>query len=229
MNPQLVAVAIFPVISNTTLGLRSVNPGLADLFRMNRATRWQTLSRMVLPTGRIGLFGAFTLALGRAFGETVAMALVAGSVVTKDFHLLKPGVTIAGWIATQWGEAEGTDQVPALFALGAILMVLSLTFSLLSNRLVARQRKAAAMRVAERVINEVLVESQIQQASSSGTAYEGDTAYPWVMRTENWPEDSMQQMTVTVSFPVQGALHEISVSTLLPNSAAADATLSTQQ
>jgi type II secretory pathway pseudopilin PulG len=91
------------------------------------------------------------------------------------------------------------------------------------------QRKAAAMRVAERVLNELLVETQIQQASSSGTAYEGDTAYPWVMRTENWPEDSMQQMTVTVSFPVQGALHEISVSTLLPNSAAADATLSTQQ
>jgi type II secretory pathway pseudopilin PulG len=92
------------------------------------------------------------------------------------------------------------------------------------------QRKAAAMRVAERVINEVLVESQIQQASSSGTAYEGDTAYPWVMRTENWPEDAMQQMTVTVSFPVQGALHEISVSTLLPNtSAAAGATPGTQQ
>ena len=80
------------------------------------------------------------------------------------------------------------------------------------------------------VINEVLVESQIQQASSSGTAYEGDTAYPWVMRTENWPEDAMQQMTVTVSFPVQGALHEISVSTLLPNtSAAAGATPGTQQ
>jgi type II secretory pathway pseudopilin PulG len=92
------------------------------------------------------------------------------------------------------------------------------------------QRKAAAMRVAERVINEVLVESQIQQASSSGTAYEGDTAYPWVMRTENWPEDAMQQMTVTVSFPVQGALHEISVSTLLPNtSAAAGSTAGTQQ
>ena len=92
------------------------------------------------------------------------------------------------------------------------------------------QRKAAAMRVAERVINEVLVESQIQQASSSGTAYEGDTAYPWVMRTENWPEDAMQQMTVTVSFPVQGALHEISVSTLLPNtSAEAGATPGTQQ
>jgi len=91
------------------------------------------------------------------------------------------------------------------------------------------QRKAAAMRVAERVLNELLVETQIQQASSSGTAYEGDTAYPWVMRTENWPEDSMQQMTVTVSFPVQGALHEISVSTLLPNTAAAEATLGTQQ
>jgi type II secretory pathway pseudopilin PulG len=91
------------------------------------------------------------------------------------------------------------------------------------------QRKAAAMRVAERVLNELLVETQIQQASSSGTAYEGDTSYPWVMRTENWPEDAMQQMTVTVSFSVQGALHEVSVATLMPNIAAADTTLGTQQ
>jgi hypothetical protein len=49
------------------------------------------------------------------------------------------------------------------------------------------------------------------------------------MRVENWPEDSMQQMTVTVSFSVQGGAHEVSVATLMPNTSAADATLGTQQ
>ena len=50
-------VAIFPIISNTTLGLRSVNPGLADLFRMNRATRLQTLVRLRIPSALPYFFG----------------------------------------------------------------------------------------------------------------------------------------------------------------------------
>ena len=45
-----VVVAIFPIISNTTLGLRSVDPGLADLFRMSRASRWQTMLRLRIPS-----------------------------------------------------------------------------------------------------------------------------------------------------------------------------------
>ena len=44
-----VVVAIFPIISDTTLGLRSVDPRLLDLFRMNRATRWQVLDAPAHP------------------------------------------------------------------------------------------------------------------------------------------------------------------------------------
>ncbi|MFM9030405.1 MAG: hypothetical protein ACKOTF_06960 [Opitutaceae bacterium] len=101
--------------------------------------------------------------------------------------------------------------------------------SVASRVAVLGQRKAAAMRVGERVLNELLVETQIQQASSSGTAYEGDAAYPWAMRVETWPEDSMQQMTVTVSFSVQGGAYEVSVATLMPNTSTADTALGTQQ
>src|SRR5258708_32004845 len=43
-------VALFPIISNTTLGLRSVDPGLMNLFRMNRAGRLQTLWRLPIPS-----------------------------------------------------------------------------------------------------------------------------------------------------------------------------------
>ncbi len=43
-------VAVFPIISNTVLGLRSVNPGLANLFRINRASRWDTLLRLRIPS-----------------------------------------------------------------------------------------------------------------------------------------------------------------------------------
>ena len=96
------------------------------------------------------------------------------------------------------------EVLAALLMMAIIIPVAIEGMSVASRVAVLGQRKAAAIRVGERVLNELLVETQIQQASSSGTAYEGDAAYPWVMRVENWPEDSMQQMTVTVSFTVQG-------------------------
>ena len=51
-------VALFPIISNTTLGLRSVDPGLVNLFRMNRAGRLQTLFRLRIPSALPYFFGA---------------------------------------------------------------------------------------------------------------------------------------------------------------------------
>jgi NitT/TauT family transport system permease protein len=45
-------VALFPIISNTTLGLRSVDPDLQAYFRLNRATRWQQLVRLRIPSAR---------------------------------------------------------------------------------------------------------------------------------------------------------------------------------
>ncbi|MGB7103252.1 MAG: phosphate ABC transporter permease subunit PstC, partial [Acidimicrobiales bacterium] len=88
------------------------------------ATRWQMIREVVLPTAKIGLFGATFLALARATGETVAVALVAGSVADAQTHLLYPGTSIAAWIATEFGESQGTE-ISALMALGVLLMVLN--------------------------------------------------------------------------------------------------------
>jgi phosphate transport system permease protein len=108
------------------------------------ATRWQVIRKVVLPTARIGLFGATFLSLARATGETVAVALVAGGVANVQFHLLYPGTSIAAWIATEFGEAQG-HEVAALMALGILLMVISFSLSLVSRWLVNRQRKALAV------------------------------------------------------------------------------------
>ena len=50
-------VTLFPIISNTVLGLRSVNPGLVNLFKLNRASRWQTLVRLRIPSALPFFFG----------------------------------------------------------------------------------------------------------------------------------------------------------------------------
>jgi phosphate transport system permease protein len=107
------------------------------------ATRWQMIREVVLPTAKIGLFGATFLALARATGETVAVALVAGSVANVQFHLLYPGTSIAAWIATEFGEAQG-NEVAALMALGVLLMILNVGLALISRALVNRQRKILA-------------------------------------------------------------------------------------
>jgi len=121
------------------------------------------------------------------------------------------------------------EVLAALLMMAIIIPVAIEGMSVASRVAVLGQRKAAAMRVGERVLNELLVETQIQQASASGTAYEGESSFPWVMRVDNWPEDAMQQMTVTVSFTVQGGAHEVSVATLRPAAPTAGATLGTQQ
>ncbi len=72
-------IAIFPVISNTTLGLRSVNPGLANLFRMNRATRMQTLLRLRIPSALPYFFGGLRISSGLALIGAVVAEFVAGT------------------------------------------------------------------------------------------------------------------------------------------------------
>ena len=72
-------VAIFPVISNTTLGLHSVDAGLLNLFRLSRATRWQTLWRLRVPSALPYFFGGLRIASGLALIGAVVAEFVAGT------------------------------------------------------------------------------------------------------------------------------------------------------
>jgi len=74
-----VVVAIFPIISNTTLGLRSVDPGLLNLFRMYRATRWQVMWRLRVPSALPYFFGGLRIASGLALIGAVVAEFVAGT------------------------------------------------------------------------------------------------------------------------------------------------------
>jgi hypothetical protein len=81
------------------------------------------------------------------------------------------------------------------------------------------QRKAVAARIADRMINEMLVMHQWQTASS-GAVQEGPIDYRWSMRAEAWNQQKNQQnvlrlLTVQVTFPVQGRDYEVRLSTLV--------------
>jgi len=97
-------VALFPIIANTTLGLRSVHPGLLNLFRMNRATRMQELVRLRIPSALPYFFGGLRISSGLALIGAVVAEFVAGT-----------GGTGAG-LAYQILQAGFQINIPRLFA-----------------------------------------------------------------------------------------------------------------
>lgn len=78
-------------------------------------------------------------------------------------------------------------------------------------------RKAAAARVAERVLNELLLTTQFQGLSQSGVIDEGPQQYRWTVRTEPWTQDAMFLVSVEVLFAVQGQDYDVHLSTLVSN------------
>jgi NitT/TauT family transport system permease protein len=90
-------VAIFPVISNTTLGLRSVDPGLADLFRLYGARRWQTLLRLRIPSALPYFFAGLRVSGGLALIGAVVAEFVAGTGGTSSglaYQILQAGLQL---------------------------------------------------------------------------------------------------------------------------------------
>ena len=105
-------VALFPIISNTTLGLRSVDPDLQSFFKLNRATRWQVLTRLRIPSALPYFFGGLRISSGLALIGAVVAEFVAGT-----------GGSGAG-LAYQILQAGFQLNIPRMFA---ALLLISLT------------------------------------------------------------------------------------------------------
>lgn len=105
-------VALFPIISNTTLGLRSIEPDLQSYFQLNRATRLQTLVRLRIPSALPYFFGGLRISSGLALIGAVVAEFVAGT-----------GGSGAG-LAYQILQAGFQLNIPRMFA---ALLLISLT------------------------------------------------------------------------------------------------------
>jgi NitT/TauT family transport system permease protein len=90
-------VALFPIISNTAIGLRSVDPGLLDLFRIYRAGRWQTLLRLRIPSALPYFFAGLRVSGGLALIGAVVAEFVAGTGGTASglaYQILLAGLQL---------------------------------------------------------------------------------------------------------------------------------------
>ena len=88
------------------------------------ATKWEVSWDIVLPYTRSAVIGGVFLGLGRALGETMAVAFVIGNSVSFTASLLEPSTTIAALIANDFGEATETYRA-ALLLLGFVLFIVT--------------------------------------------------------------------------------------------------------
>jgi NitT/TauT family transport system permease protein len=127
-------VAFFPILSNTTLGLRSANHDLIDLFRLHRASRWKILTRLQLPTALPYLLGAMKVSGGLALIGAVVAEFVAGSGTATG-------------LAWRIVEAGNRLQIARMFAalglLSALGIAIFFALSLLEWALLHRWHESA--------------------------------------------------------------------------------------
>jgi hypothetical protein len=77
------------------------------------------------------------------------------------------------------------------------------------------ERKLVAVRVADRVLNELVATGQWQKSIQNGIAQEGQREYRWSVRLEPWNQTALRLMTVQVFFPVQGREYDVRLSTIV--------------
>ncbi|MFC4638226.1 phosphate ABC transporter permease subunit PstC [Deinococcus hohokamensis] len=102
------------------------------------ATRWEVISRAILPYARAGILGGVILALGRALGETLAVAMVIGDSQDLLTSLWGNGSTMASVIANQFGDAQETLHRSSVITLGFALFFLSVLVNYAARRIITR-------------------------------------------------------------------------------------------
>ena len=122
----ILAIMIIPTMSAVTRDVLSVVPNSQrEAMYSLGATDWEVTQKSVLPYARSGIFGAFILGLGRAFGETMAVTMVIGNIPNISANLFSAGATLSSLIANEFGESSGVYQ-SAVIEIGLILFFVAL-------------------------------------------------------------------------------------------------------
>jgi len=142
----ILAVMIIPIITSMSREvLRTVPTAQREAMLALGATKWETISRVVLPYGRSGLVGAVILGLGRALGETMAVTMVIGNSNGISWSLFSTGTTIAGKMALELGESGGITRA-AIIELALVLFAITLFVNVIARLMVWRVTKVKGVK-----------------------------------------------------------------------------------
>jgi phosphate transport system permease protein len=142
----IVAIMVIPIITSLSREVFATTPAsLKEAAFGMGATRWEMIRGSVFPHSRGGLVSAVMIGLGRAIGETIAVALLIGSSQHVSAHIFGPGDTLASIIANEFNEATGIQRA-ALIGMGVVLLVLTVAVGALARGIVNRyDRRSGAV------------------------------------------------------------------------------------
>ena len=114
------------------------------------ATRWQTISRVIVPAALSGIAAATILGIGRAIGETMAVMMVAGNTaVIPDpiWNVLSPIRTLTATLGIEMGEVSvGSEHYSALFGIAVVLLIITLIINLAAVAILRHLKEGRAAR-----------------------------------------------------------------------------------
>ena len=138
----LAFMAMPTMVSITEDALAAVPRGHREAALALGASRWQMMSRVLLPAARSGIVAAIMLGIGRVIGETMAVMMVTGNAAVIPRSLLEPVRTLTATIAAEMGEAvRGSEHYAALFAIGIVLFTMSFAINVVADLFLHRERR----------------------------------------------------------------------------------------
>ena len=108
------------------------------------ATRWEVVKNIVIPYSKIGVFGGILFSLGRALGETMAVAFVLGNNHRIFTSLFDSAATITVTLANEFTEADNDIYLSSLFSLALVLFVMSFVFLAIAKFFLLRAERRYA-------------------------------------------------------------------------------------
>ena len=125
----VLAIMVFPIIIHVSLEVfRTVPFGLREASLSLGATKWQTIKHVVIRKAMPGVIAAIVLGLSRAFGETVAVLMVAGNVAKAPSSVLDPAYPLPALIANNYGEMLSVPLYDSALLLACLILLLVVLF-----------------------------------------------------------------------------------------------------
>src|SRR5262249_17622259 len=134
----VLAIMVLPPISAVSRdALVRVPPKLPEAAFVRGAARWDALLAAFIPTAATGIFGSVVLGFGRALGETMALAMLAGNANVISLSIFSPANTLAALLANHFPEA-GKVEVGALMYAALVLLGITLVVNVVGTAIVTR-------------------------------------------------------------------------------------------
>lgn len=144
----ILGIMVIPFIADVLLDVFEIVPNtLIESAYALGSTRFEVLKNIVLPYSRVGIWGAIMLGLGRALGETMAVAFVIGNAYELSPSLLNSGNSIASVLANEFTEATTPMYTSALIELGLILLLISFVILIISKTMLKQFSKFKLVKI----------------------------------------------------------------------------------